>query len=214
MSHKSSGSFSWVAVSSRCTHRTAYPFSRHAKIRPRSQRISMRAMYGLCRRRGTFEDLRKLEEALCEALGLGRKKSFKHFSYRELALKYKTRELTSMHETKMEEDYGRVVFIERFPEFSSPFWNMRRIGTSANKIDVIIDGMETIGSAERSSNVGEMRERFHSISGGGYAALLYKKFGKRRVIRELEEFLSLTFFPRCGGGIGMTRLMKACTLGE
>jgi|SRR3989338_4080955 len=164
--------------------------------------------------RGTFEDLRKLEEALCEALGLGRKKSFKHFSYRELALKYKTRELTSMHETKMEEDYGRVVFIERFPEFSSPFWNMRRIGTSANKIDVIIDGMETIGSAERSSNVGEMRERFHSISGGGYAALLYKKFGKRRVIRELEEFLSLTFFPRCGGGIGMTRLMKACTLGE
>ena len=137
--------------------------------------------------RGTFEDLRKLEEALCEALGLGRKKSFKHFSYRELALKYKTRELTSMHETNMEEDYGRVVFI---------------------------DGMETIGSAERSSNVGEMRERFHSISGGGYAALLYKKFGKRRVIRELEEFLSLTFFPRCGGGIGMTRLMKACTLGE
>ena len=107
-----------------------------------------------------------------------------------------------------------ALFIERFPEFSSPFWNMRRIGTSANKIDVIIDGMETIGSAERSSNVGEMRERFHSISGGGYAALLYKKFGKRRVIRELEEFLSLTFFPRCGGGIGMTRLMKACTLGE
>jgi hypothetical protein len=55
-----------------------------------------------------------------------------------------------------------------------------------------------------------MRHRFHTISGGGYAALLYKKFGKRRVEKELEEFLSLTFFPRFGGGIGMTRLMRAC----
>ena len=164
--------------------------------------------------RGTFEDLRRLEEDLCEALGLGTKRSFRHCSYRELALKYKTKELTGADEKRMAEDYGRVVFLERFPEHTSPFWNMRRTGTSANKIDVIIDGMETIGSAERSSNVGEMRERFHTISRGKYAALLYKKFGKRRVEHELEEFLSLTFFPRVGGGIGMTRLMRACTIVE
>lgn len=35
------------------------------------------------------------------------------------------------------------------------------------------------------------------------------KFGKERVLKELEEFLSLDLFPRFGGGIGMTRMMRA-----
>ena len=39
--------------------------------------------------------------------------------------------------------------------------------------------------------------------------LLYKLFGKERVEKELEEFLSFDFFPRSGGGIGVTRIMQA-----
>jgi hypothetical protein len=54
-----------------------------------------------------------------------------------------------------------------------------------------------------------MRKQFHSISDGGYAQLLFDKFGKERVEKELEEFFTLNFFPRFGGGIGITRMMDA-----
>lgn len=159
--------------------------------------------------KGTIDDLRTLEEELCEFLGLGKKEAFPHASWEALASHYKTSDLTSEHERAMESEFGRVVFLENFPEHTSPFWNMRRTGTHAHKIDVIIDGMETIGSAERSIDKDDMRTRFHTISGGGYAELLYKTFGRDRVEKELDEFLSLHFFPRYGGGIGLTRLMKA-----
>jgi len=42
-----------------------------------------------------------------------------------------------------------------------------------------------------------------------YAQTLYDKFGKERVEKELDEFLSFDFFPRFGGGIGMTRMIRA-----
>lgn len=159
--------------------------------------------------KGSVEDLCALEGELCEFLGLGKKEAFPHASWEALAAHYHTDDVTSEHERMMAHEFGRVVFLEEFPEHTSPFWNMRRTGTRAHKIDVIIDGMETIGSAERSIDKDDMRTRFHSISGGEYAALLYRLFGKERVQKELDEFLSLNFFPRYGGGIGITRLMKA-----
>ena len=82
-------------------------------------------------------------------------------------------------------------------------------GDIAMKCDVLLGGMETIGSAERSTNTKEMHDQFHTISDGEYAKLLYDKFGYDRVEKELEEFLSHDFFPRFGGGIGITRLMSA-----
>jgi hypothetical protein len=72
--------------------------------------------------------------------------------------------------------------------------------------------METIGSAEREVDVDVMRKRFTTISDGKYSALLYKLFGEKRVNNELDEFLSLKFFPRFGGGIGMTRLIRSMEL--
>ena len=69
--------------------------------------------------------------------------------------------------------------------------------------------METIGSAERSTDKEQMRETFYTISDGEYAQLIIDKFGKERVEAELEEFLSNDFFPRSGGGIGVTRIMQA-----
>jgi hypothetical protein len=41
---------------------------------------------------------------------------------------------------------------------------------------------------------------------------LFELFGKERVEKELDEFLSLNFFPRFGGGIGMTRMARAYEL--
>ena len=107
-------------------------------------------------------------------------------------------------------DYVSTMITD-FPEFTSPFWNMSRNtdGKTSKKIDVILGGMETIGSAERSTDVEQMRDTFHTITEGGYAKLLFDKFGKERVEAELEEFLKHDFFPRVGGGIGMTRMISA-----
>jgi len=57
-----------------------------------------------------------------------------------------------------------------------------------------------------------MREMFYTIENGGYSNKLFELFGKDRVEKELEEFLSFEFFPRFGGGIGMTRLARAYEL--
>ena len=54
-----------------------------------------------------------------------------------------------------------------------------------------------------------MKRQFHTISDGRYADTLYAGFTKRRVDKELDNFLSSDFFPRSGGGIGLTRLIKA-----
>jgi hypothetical protein len=57
-----------------------------------------------------------------------------------------------------------------------------------------------------------MRRQFHTISDENYANILYSNFIKKRVEKELDEFLSFDFFQRCGGGIGLTRLIRAMKL--
>jgi len=109
------------------------------------------------------------------------------------------------------QDEGAVFFLKNFPEYTSPFWNMRRNDDkkTAKKIDVILSGMETIGSAERSIDVNDMLERFTNISDGMYAKTLYGQFGTERVNAEMNEFLAHNFIIRSGGGIGITRLIAS-----
>jgi len=156
---------------------------------------------------GTMADLLKMEKELVQYLGLSEVPMLEE--YDEVAANYDVKELEAEHEERMWQDYGPVVLLRHFPVYTSPFWNMKKVGDHAKKVDVIIHGMETIGSAERSSDVNAMREQFHTISDGMYADLLYSKFGKDRVEAELEEFLKFDFFPRYGGGIGMTRMIRA-----
>ena len=158
---------------------------------------------------GNFDDLIKLEHNLCEYLGFLPVDYLSH-DYLTWCDIFHTEELTHEHENSMMEMHpSGVGFITRFPYSTSPFWNMKKEGDIALKCDVIMGGMETIGSAERSSDTREMHDQFHTISDGGYAKLLYDKFGYDRVEKELDEFLSYKFFPRFGGGIGITRLMSA-----
>ncbi|KAA0205851.1 transposase [Candidatus Uhrbacteria bacterium] len=158
--------------------------------------------------KGTMDELRAFESELLKHLGYG--SAFPSVTYDEAATKYGVDDISRAEEMKLRDDFGRVAFLETFPEHTSPFWNMKRTANGyAHKIDVIIDGMETIGSAERGTDPNEMRERFYSISGGGYAQKLFDLFGKDRVEAELEAFLKLPFFPRYGGGIGMTRLIQS-----
>ena len=131
-----------------------------------------------------------------------------------IAEKYGTKELEHEHEERLRQDYGEVFFLKNFPNYSSPFWNMKQAtdskveGGHAKKIDIIINGIETIGSAQRSSDPEEMRKFFYEISDGGYAKIIFDKFSKERVEEELNEFLALDFFERSGGGIGVTRLIR------
>ena len=158
---------------------------------------------------GDFEDLKVMERQLCGYMGFD---DLTEKTYDEWQKNYSLpsdKELTADHELAMYYEY-KSCMITDFPEITSPFWNMSRNedGTS-KKIDVILGGMETIGSAERSTDVKQMRDTFHTISNGEYAGLINKLFGKDRVEAELEKFLEFDFFPRVGGGIGMTRMISA-----
>lgn len=164
--------------------------------------------------KGSMEDLQLLEAELLEYMGFGDKSTFPGGDYEVVALNYNTKELEHDHEERLNKDYGPVYFLKNFPNFTSPFWNMKQSddGKQAKKIDVILHGMETIGSAERSTDTEEMREQFYNISDGNYANILFSNFTKERVEKELDEFLNYNFIPRCGGGIGITRMIRALKL--
>ena len=157
---------------------------------------------------GDMEELIKTEEEFLRHLRFP--EPYYRFTYQQLADKYGVKELTHEHEMQMYKDFGPVVFITDFPEHTDPFWNMRRSGNElAKKVDVIICGVETIGSAERSCDPEDMITRFNTIGDGKYRDRLYSSLGKCRVDSELSEFMQSNFTPRSGGGIGFTRLIKA-----
>ena len=163
---------------------------------------------------GDMDSLQTMLGDLCEYLGLAKREEFKDGDYKDVATHFGTDEIHAKQEMEIWQDFSRVFFLKNFPFHTHPFFNMKKEGEHAKKIDTILYGMETVGSAERSCNVDEMYELFHTISHGMYAKLLYNHFGKERVQKELDEFLSHDFFPRFGGGIGMTRLMRAINLAQ
>ena len=170
--------------------------------------------------KGGMDELRKIEGELLDYLGFTRKEdgTYPAGNYDDVCKDYGVDvvngELENEHEEKLGEDHGPVFFLENFPERTSPFWNMKLqdSGTHSNKIDVIMHGIETIGSAERSTDPEAMRKKFYTISDGGYANLLFAQFRKDRVEKELDEFLKKDFFVRSGGGIGVTRMIRAMKL--
>ena len=159
---------------------------------------------------GNIDDLKAMEYELCEYLEFKEPTEKTYSDWQKHYGLDTNGELTAEHEEKMAVQFGTTMITD-FPEFTSPFWNMSRYedGVRSKKIDVILGGMETIGSAERSTDVDMMRDTFHTITNGEYSELLYKLFGKERVEAELEKFLSFDFFPRVGGGIGLTRMIAA-----
>jgi aspartyl/asparaginyl-tRNA synthetase len=160
--------------------------------------------------KGTMKDLHKLEVELLEFLGF---KTPVTVDYDKLCYEYETDILESNHEELMWRDLGSSISLQNFPLRTNPFWNMKEGENGKfNKIDVILYGQETFGSAERSCDPDRMREMFYTIEDGRYAGKLFELFGKERVEKELEEFLSHKFFSRVGGGIGMSRLLRAYEL--
>ncbi len=160
--------------------------------------------------RGGIAEMRKIEAELLAFLGFSAPVSH---NYVDLCARYDVTELSAQEELRMQSEFGNVVSLEYFPRSTSPFWNMKHNKDGIyNKIDVILYGIETIGSAERSTSVEEMRENFFTISDGQYAKLLFSAFGEERVMAELDDYLSLPMFERFGGGIGVTRMARAMSL--
>ena len=161
--------------------------------------------------KGGMKDLLKLESELLEFLGFD---SPVEVNYDECCQEYGgVKILEDEHESRMWKEKGSVVSLQYFPLRTNPFWNMKHNETNIfNKVDVILYGQETIGSAERSCDPEEMRHNFYTIERGDYSAKLFELFGRDRVESELNEFLSFNFFPRFGGGIGLTRMARAMEL--
>jgi aspartyl/asparaginyl-tRNA synthetase len=165
--------------------------------------------------KGGMEELIEMEEELLLHLGYDASKFVKG-KYLDVATEYNTKELENEHEMRLYEEKTPTFFLTDFPEFTSPFWNMKRNDDitkgTANKIDVILSGQETIGSAERETDKEIMLDRFKKIMDGGYKEKMYELFGEERTMDELEEFLKFNFFKRSGGGIGVTRLIRSMKL--
>lgn len=160
--------------------------------------------------RGDMEDLKQTEKELLEHLGFQKPISI---DYNDACKKYGVEILEDEHELMLQRDLGKSVSLEKFPMRSHPFWNMKYIGDGLfNKVDVLLHGMETIGSAERSCKPEEMRHFFNTVSGGEYKELLFNKFTEKRVIEELDDYLALPMTRRYGAGIGITRMERAMAL--
>ena len=158
--------------------------------------------------KGGMKELLQLESELLNHLGFDQPVEV---NYNDVCEEYGgVSILEDEHEQKMWKEKSSVVSLQYFPRRTNPFWNMKnKDGEIFNKVDVILYGQETIGSAERSSDVEKMKEMFYTIEDGRYSDKLFELFGKERVETELEIFLQYEFFPRFGGGIGMTRLARA-----
>lgn len=156
-----------------------------------------------------FDGLIQFEKDLLEHLGFGPQAEYVELDYRQMCRKYQTEEIDHQHELMIQQDYGNVVFLKHFDERSNPFFNMKRDADRALKVDVLLCGVETIGSAERECDIERMRRCFYEMSDGLYAKTLFEKFGRERIVKELDDYLGLPMKTRSGAGIGITRLIRA-----
>lgn len=154
---------------------------------------------------GNFNDLLDTAENLLRFLGYTDK--IHRVEYAEMAYRYGVDTLEHSHEEALSTDFGPAVFLCRFPPEES-YWNMRINDGKAMKMDAILGGVETFGTAERECDKEIMRHQFHTISNGEYAKKLFDEFGEDRVMEDFERYIQHTFVPRYGGGIGVTRLIK------
>lgn len=95
-----------------------------------------------------------------------KKENLPEESYLDMCKKYNVDSIEAKEEGMMAKDFGNVLMLKEFPMYTSPFWNMKMDGDISRKVDVILGGHETIGSAERSTDVDCMRDMFMNISEG------------------------------------------------
>ena len=94
--------------------------------------------------KGGMEELIQLERELLQHLGfktLQGDTNYPREKYVNVAKKYDVKELENEHEEKLGQEYGSAFFLTDFPNYTSPFWNMKQsddVEGEAKKVDVII----------------------------------------------------------------------------
>ena len=168
---------------------------------------------------GNFDDLLDFQSKLLVAAGF---EAPVVVDYRDFA-KFRGVKYLSNTDEKALRVVAPVVQLINFPYGedvhgdSWPFFNMRvredHEGLYAQKCDVIIDGVEVFGSAERDSRPDVMRDQFYRSVNGRYCQMLFHKFGKENIERELESYFKLFHDEesqrRFGMGIGFSRFIAA-----
>jgi hypothetical protein len=156
---------------------------------------------------GTYSDLQSFLENLLSHLGF---RKISYIEYEAACSYLGVTIIDDKEEKQLCQDLSSVVLLGKFPKRTDPYWNMKYSGQGDlyNKIDVLIHGVETMGTAERSCDRNQMRKDFYTQDDGKYAQRMFSVFGKERVEHELEKFLGHTFVSRFGGGIGLQRLIE------
>lgn len=157
--------------------------------------------------KGTFEELKKIEIELLSFLGFEKPYSISH---QEVCSLYGIETIEQNNKTMLFHEFGPSISLEQAPSHYNTFWNMKRnTNNYFNKVDILLFGLETIESAERATNKEEMRNLFYTISSGSYATELCKKFGKDRILSELDDYLTLPMFERFSGSVNISALEHA-----
>lgn len=164
--------------------------------------------------RGDMNQLIDLEAELLEYLGFGEIHKYMHTKYNNLTEKYNTDKLNNEHSQLICNDFGSIVFLEDYPNNITTFWNTKLSENklTSKKVNVIIDGLEVIHSAEMSINKEEMRDQFYKMNNRNYSNSLFANYGKERVEQELEEYLNLDFSTRAGGYIDINKFIDTMKL--
>lgn len=159
---------------------------------------------------GGMEEMKKIQTEMLIYMGFDEPYELQ---YEDACEYYGVSILESEQEEAMAKDYSQCISLQMFPERANPFFNMNYSHDDLyEKIDLILAGQEATGSASRSCDPDLMMDKFISISDGQYAQTLFDHFTKKRVMDELESYLKLSFFPRYGMGVGVTRLCRALKL--
>lgn len=160
-------------------------------------------------KRGNFNDLITTITDLVNSIGFT---SIYEVSYEDVCAEFNVSIIDDRIEKELNKTYNAdVVLLKYFPERTNPFWNMKQDEKTKlyQKVDVIINGEECGGGAERSCDALNQLSKFYSIEDGKYAQRLFSEFGRDNTLAELTKYLKLQFFPRVGMGWGISRLVKA-----
>lgn len=159
--------------------------------------------------KGNYQFLLDTIERLVKSIGFN---NITHVNYEDVCKEFRVSIIDDFVEKQLNKYYNAdVVLLKYFPERTNPFWNMDfdQDLHLYKKVDVIINGEECGGGAQRSCDRTLQHSRFFNIEDGKYAQKLFDEFGADRVRRELESYLTLDFVERVGMGWGLSRLVKA-----
>lgn len=157
---------------------------------------------------GGIQDMIKLQRELLEHFDFDMD-DYKEFTHQNITLDLGVKNIDAATESLIGQKISPVAVITDMPDSSNRSWFSKRDTDTIKTSDVVLYGMETIGASERATNAENMRDRFYTANEGKLAQTLFDTFGQGRVERELGEYLSLDFFPRATGSIGLTRLIAA-----